>query len=370
MPAPTEPGTDIVVAVTQNPGLVLLDRVKFDAWYEKLSAEAPTDADVTTNKGRDALRSFAAKVRSEKAQIDKARLGLTREWRDLTSQANAAGKEIEERLEGLAIEVRAPLTEWEEAEKARVAECQAAIDGMRAYKVIAEDDSAASVRERGTAVYNMPLDPDRFGAMLGEAEAAKADAIDTLKRALARMVQEEADREELARLRAEKEEADRLNAEADAAAEAERQRVEEARIAEERRVEAEKADAERIERAKAEAAEAAQRAAEQAAQAERERVQSEHYAALTAERERAEKVEREAQDDRDRIEAARVAAETEAKRIAAEDAARAKNRAHRAQFMGEAKLSIMAAGNVDEAAAVAIVKAIVAGSIPHVSLEF
>lgn len=354
-----EASTDIAVIVERDHSVVLFDQEKFDAWYDNLKANAPRDADVSTNRGREALRSYSAGVRKQKAAIDRDRLRLTSEWRAMTAKVNDAGKQIEGRLDALADEIRKPLTEWEEAEKARVAECRAVIDGIRAAKVIAEEDTAASVRERGTTVYQTAIDPDRFGDMAGEAEAAKADAIDALKRALARLTQEEADRAELEKLRAERAEAERVAAERAAAAEAERQRVAAEREAEDRRASAEKVEAERIARVEQEAADRAKREAEEAAAAERARIQREHDEALAAERARAEEAERK--------EAERVAEE---KRIADEEAKRARNRAHRSQVMGEAKLSIMAAGSVDEDAAVAIVKAIVAGSIPHVSLAF
>jgi hypothetical protein len=362
-------GTDIVVAVAQNPGIVLLDSQKFDAFYEKLKAKAPTDADVTTRKGRETLRSFAAEVRSEKAAIDKARLRLTKEWRDMTSQANAAGKVIEERLEGLAVEVRAPLTAWEEAEKARVAACQAVIDTMRQAAIVTPEDTAASVRERGKTVWETAIDADRFGDLLDEAETAKAQTVATLKAALARLTQEEADRAELERLRAEaaaRAEAERIAEEKARAEQAERDRLAEI---ERQRVAAEAAEAERLEQARRDAAEAAQREAERLAQEERGRVQREHEAALAAERQRAEEAERAAQAERERIAAEEAARAAEAKRLADEQAAREANQKHRTAVKRAAKEAIMTCG-VSEECAQKIVLAIIAGEVPAVTLKF
>lgn len=357
------PSTEI--AVTGNPGIVLMDREKFDAFYEGLKAKAPVGVDVSTKKGRDVLRSFAAEVRTQKAAIDKARLGLTKQWRDMTAQANAAGKEIEERLEGLAIEVRKPLTEWEEAEKAREAECRAVIDGFRAAKVITEDDTAATVRQRGSEVFTTGLDPARFGEMLAEAQFVKDDAVDTLKRALARLTQEEADRAELARLRAEREEADRLAAERAATEEAERQRAELERIAEERRKAAEEAEAQRIRDAEERAAQAARdEEARKAREAEEER-ERQHAAELAEQQRRAEEAERAAQAERDR----RANEEAEAARQAEEARKREENRAHRQRVQKAAKEAIMTCG-ADEDTAKKVVLAIVAGDIPNVTLRF
>lgn len=371
-----EEQTSIVAAVTQNPGIVLLDREKFDAWYEKLRAKAPTDADVSTKKGRDQLRSFAAEVRSEKAAIDKARLRLTKEWRDMVSQANAAGKEIEERLETLAVEVRKPLTEWEEAEKARVESCRATIQGFKDAAVVTLDDTAASVRARGSTVFKTAIDPAQFADLAEEARAAKDQAVSTLQAALARLTKEEEERAELERLRAaEAERAAKEQAEREAREreEAERRAAEEA---ERRRKEAEEAETRRIKEAEERAAEAAREAEARRLREEQEARERELQAQIDEERRQREEAERRAQEERDRIAREEAARQAEADRIAAEQARQAEedrkreaNRAHRTRVMGAAKIAIMACG-VEEKAAVAVVKAIVAGDVPNVSLSF
>jgi hypothetical protein len=381
-------GNDIVVAVTQNPGLVLLDTEKFDAFYTRMKAE--TDKlvpDTSTAKGRDEIRSMAAKVARSKAAIDKARLGLTAEWRENVKKANAAGSVIEERLAALAAEVRQPLTEWEAAEKARIDDCRSIIDALKASGVITLDDTAATVRQRGMDAWNTAIDPERFGDLASEAEATKASTVETLKAALVRLTREEAERAELEQLRAEaaaRAEADRIAAEQAEAQRQEAARVEAERVAaeraaqeaaerakaeEDRRVAAEKAEAERIERAKVEAEERARRAAEEAAAAERARIEQAHAEQLAAERHRAEEAERAAQVERDRIareEAARVA---EAKRIADEQAKREADQAHRTAVKSRAKAAIMSCG-ADEETAKKIVLAIQAGEVPHIRLEF
>lgn len=358
--------TDIVIA-NDSAQVVLFERDKFDAFYAKLKADVDAvPVDLKTDKGRKAIASAAARVRTEKASIDRDRKRLTQEWRDMTAQVNGAWKVIEAQLDELAVEARKPLTEWEEAEKERIDGCRADIDSFKAAGVVTMDDTAASVRSRGEEVWQQEIKPSRFGELLDEALAAKDTAIVSLKAALARLTQEEADKAELEKLRAEAAERDRIEAERLAAEEVARRAAEdkqrqqdEAREREEARIAAEKADAERIERAQQEAAEAARREAEQAKQAE-----------IDAANERARKAEEDAQAERDRAAQAEAERERIAKEEAAEQAKRDKNRAHRVQIMGEAKIAIMAAGSVDEAAAVAIVKAIVAGSIPHVTLRF
>lgn len=365
-------GTDIVAAVTAKPAIVLLDTEKFDVFYEALKAKAPTDADVATKKGRDALRSFAAEVRSEKASINKDRLRLTKEWRDLTSQVNEAGKQIDERLEALAVETRAPLTEWEEAEKARVDWCKQVISDLKAGAVVSIDDTTETVRARGKAAWEVLIKPETFGEMLDEAVAAKDATVATLKTALARLEKEEADRAELEKLRAAEIERLRVEEEKAAAAEIERRMAEGARLEEERKAAAEQAEKDRIAAAEKAAEERVRREAEEAAQAERDRVRREHEEALAAERAKVAEAERlrEAEAARvaeqERQRAAKEAADrADAQRIAEQARKDEANKVLQRRLKTEAKEAIMSCG-VSEDAAQKVVLAIRAGEIPHI----
>lgn len=366
---PADQPTDIVAAVAKKPGIVLLDRAKFSAWYDKLKADAPTDVDISTAKGRDILRSYAADIRREKAAIDKERLRLTADWRDMVKQANDAGNEIRDQLDALAEEVRRPLTEWEEAEKAREAEVERIIGLFRSARFVAMGEAADTIRERGTAVHETPIDPAVFQDRADEAEREKKDTVEHLFAALKAAEKAEADRAELERLQQEaaaREEAERQKREAD---EAEARRVEAERVAEEQRAAAEKAEQERVADAAREAEERARREAEEAAEAERQRVQREHDEALAAERRRAEEAERQAQVERDRA----AAEEAERARVAqAEADAKAKreaDQAHRTAVKTKAKEALMTCG-ADEETAKKIVVAIIAGEIPAVRMEF
>lgn len=362
--------TDITVLVEETPQIVLLDSDKFDQFYERVRAEtAGIVVDLSTKKGRDEIRSMAAKVTRSKTMIDKAGLALTKQWRDQTNQVNAARKDIEARLEALADEVRRPLTEWEDAEKARVDECNAIINELALAGTVTLDDTAETVRARGKQVWETVIDAERFGELAAQAERAKQHSVDLLKSALARLIREEEERAELERLRAAenerqaREQAEREEREARARAEAEALEVKERRDA------AEKAEAERIERAAREAEERAKREAEEAAQAERDRIQREHEEALAAERRRAEEAERTAQAERDRAAKEEADRKAEAEREAAAQAKRDADLKHRSAVKTAAKQAIMSCG-ADEETAKKIVLAIIAGEVPAVTLRF
>lgn len=414
------PGTAIVAADAST-AVVLFDNEKFDAFMSKLKADvAAVPVDLATKKGRDAIASVAAKVRSEKASIDKDRLRLTAEWRNMTAQVNGAWNNIKEQMDALAIEARKPLTEWEAAEKERNERADAIINQLARDGMVSLDDTADDVRTRGMAVYETVLDPALFGDKLDTAQQAKDHAVSTLKAALARLTREEFERAELQRLRDEaaaRAEADRIAAE-----QAEAERVEAARIeaervaaeqakaeAEQRRIAAEEAEAARIEQARADAAAAVQREAEEKAAAiERKRSYARQIIAHIQQvglgmidgkgypygillRELTDKIvidddlgdmqdevrairdatlanvqsameraqERAAQQEREEQE--RIALEEQAKRDA--------DQKHRTAVMRAAKEAIMTCG-ADEETARKIVMLIRAGDVPHVTLRF
>lgn len=361
--------TDLALQVANNPGIVLLDSEKFNVWYEKLRAKAPENVDIATKKGRDQLRSFAAEVRSEKAAINKARLSLTAEWRDMTAQANEQGKIIGEKLESLAVEVRKPLTDWEAAEEARVAECERMIVDMDIASIIAPEDTAATVRDRGMVIWNAKLDADRFGELFDKAKATKDATVATLKAALARLTLEEADRAELAKLRKQQQERETAEAQKLADEQAKREADEAARIAEERRIAAEKTDAERIRQAEEKAAQAARDEAAKKAAAELAEREAKHAAELKAERDKAAEAERAAQAITLAAQQQREYEAAEAKRVADEQAELDRNKAHRTKVKRAAKEAFMTCGASEETAQ-KIVLAILAGEVPRVTLAF
>ncbi|GGO96415.1 hypothetical protein [Stakelama pacifica] len=413
-----ETGTDIATVVAHNPAIVLIDAGKREDLFAHIRREVEAfEPDLTTAKGRDAIKSLAYKITRSKTAIDAAGKKLNEDARAQINAVDASRREAREKLDALAAQVRQPLTDWEEAEKARVDGCREDIEAFKRAGEVSLSDTAEDVRQRGMDLWNQTIDPDRFRDMAEEAQAAKDASVAALKTALARLEREEADRAELARLRAdqEKREAEEA-AKREESERAERKRqyardiiehihqcglgtiggktypyvilireleekietgpraetafgdmadeVEKARTDTLIRLQdACKAQAEREQREQAE--EAARKAREQAQREAEERHQKE----LAAERHRAEEAERAAQEERDR--AAREAAEREAeqKRQAEEQAKREADQAHRTKVKSAAKAAIMSCG-ADEDTARKIVVAIIAGEVPHVRLGF
>lgn len=339
---------EIMVVVRDNPGIVLLDQQRFEEFYERIKAETEKlDVDLTTQKGRDAIASMAFKVAKTKTAIDAAGKVLKEDAQATVTKVDAARKLIRDRLDALKDEVRKPLTEWEEAEAARVQSVETVLATVRAWANVTTEETSADIQSRIGEARSIEFAPDTFRDREGEAALTRDSTILALERALERIKREEDDRAELDRLRAEAQA--RIEAEAEAqakaSAEADAKRAAEAEAAREAEI------AKRAE-------DAARAAAEAKANAERVAVERAHSDALATEKRRADEAEAAARAERARAEAeARATAEREA------------DRAHRGKVMGDAKAAIMAFG-VTEKVAKAIVLAIKADEIPNVSIRF
>lgn len=343
-------GQDMLEFASEKPEIVLLSEELTEKTLARVRevTQFKEQPDMNTAKGRDMRRSAAAKVAKFKSHIDKSRLEITAEKRREIAEINASSKLLIEGLARIQEEVRAPLTEWEEAEKKREELVETTIARIKAAALVTISDTAASVSARGNEIYEIEIDPEVFKKRTDEATEAQAATIKALHEAMNVL----RDREEMAAKLAAMEaaEAERLakEAEAEAARQAKEREDREAREAKERE-----------ERLVQEAAEQAKREAEEAAQRE-----------IDAANRRAEEAEREAAAERQRI----ADKEAEEQRIAdaqaAEQARREKNAAHRRKIMGTVKQSIMEVGGITDEAAMAIVRAMAKGNVPHVTVQF
>ncbi len=330
--------TPVAVYVEANPVSVLLDeglRIRFLAEIEaEIDRHVP---DLTTDKGRKEIGRLARRYASTKTAIDEAGKVLNAEARKQIDAVDVVRRELRAELDKMRDRAREPLTKWEEAEEARLAEVERIMALLRGATVIGHTDAAETIAARIIEVEAVP-DEEVYALM-------KVAALEALRAGHARKLQDEADRAELERLRAEKEA---------------REREDEARAAKERRAAEEAARKEREEQAarEREAAEAARAAAEAEAKAAREEAEQ---AQAEARRLAAEKAAA------DHAEAQRKAEEA---RLAAEEEARQKDRKHRSAVMKAAKEALMVNCSLDEEKARNIVTAINKGLIPNVTVNF
>jgi colicin import membrane protein len=299
------------------------------------------DRDISTEEGREAVKSLAYKVARSKTALDEMGKDLVAGIKKQAATIDAERRIIRDRLDALKNEVRDPLTAWETAEETRISEHERLlVDILQPVNPAAPSTDLAAEIKNTAAL----LDRD-WQEFKPRADEAIHDAIGRLETALDVAIQRERDAAELAELRRLKAERDEQDANA-------------ARL---------KAESERIEKHAAEQAE--RQAREQAEAAERERVRAEQQAERdrqTAERAEAEK-----------IAAAGRAVEMERQRVAAEKARdeaaeqkRQANASHRATVHKEITLALseVLTGNADEAAA--LIEAIATGKIPHIRIEY
>jgi len=331
---------------TETPELVAIETLKAAVVFAEGGAESVVagietavraiDSDISTPKGRGAVKTLARRVSSAKVKLDE----LGKEYvADLKKQAKTVDDErklIRDRLDVLRDEVSKPVDEFEAKQQARIDEHQAELGRIEASVTFEElEPTAAMIEDRLNRVRSMGGNRD-WEEFQKRADAAREKAIETLTMMLHATKRREAERAELEKLRAEqaeREQRDRMEkvrqeaaAKAKQEAEAEQQRIQRekdladvrAKLAEDRQKEAE---------------ERASRAAEEAAAAERQRIADEQAAA-----------------DREREK-------------------REANKRHRGKIHTAIKAALIPLGLSDDLA-VAVVTAIAKGEVPHVHLEY
>ena len=329
-PGPGHNSASFVEMVENDPGVVFRETEVLPSLIKEIRDEIEAaKVDLSTDKGRKAVASRAAKIARRKTAIDAAGKELNEEHRKAINAVDAVRREARSTLDELRDTARAPLDEWEANEEARVDALKARLESLRvAHDTLGDEPASAHIIAVLRRVEETPID-ETWEEFTADAARYKDQAIATLRHMLTIAAKREEEAAELERLRAEQ---------------AKREAEEAARREEEQRKE-------REQRIREEAA----REAEHKAQAEVERVKREAEAA----RQEAERAARKAEEDRIR--------EEERKR--AEDERRERDKALVAKACGAAKVAIMGAGGIDEGQAKAIVNAIRKGEIPGVSLK-
>ncbi|MDE2473365.1 MAG: hypothetical protein KGL35_32820 [Bradyrhizobium sp.] len=289
--------TSLTVVQNMNAALVFVPggAEPLLARLEREAREQAAKLDIATPAGRSAIASLAFKIARSKTALDKAGKDLKAEWKAKSDAVDAERRIIWDRVEALQTEIRAPLTAYEDAEKAAIVAHEAALAEIVAPSEYGHTETAAEIGER---IVRIRAGSNRdWGLFAARAQATTAAEIVRMEALQAAAAKREADAADLARLRAEAVERERQ-----AAIEAQREREKAiARRAEEEATRRAREEADRQAREAAAAAEAALQAArEEAARKEREAAE-----AIEAERRRADREHMEAQAAAERAEAAR-----------------------------------------------------------------
>ncbi len=371
---------ELIVAPPQETALAVYSTEKgLEPWLQQIRVKIDeflaVVPDLKTVKGRKEIASMAYEVARTKTAIENKGKELSAEQKKVPARIDAERKRVWDILESWQKEVRKPLDDWQAAEDARIDRHN---DRLNWLKTLADDLGEL------TSLHIKGLIAEAEGMQLGahweefEAEAAntKDKVLSTLRAALLKREQFEAEQEELARLRREAEERaeqDRIRAAQEAAVEAERQRVAQQQQAE--REAAARREQELLDQAAAQEREAENQRLQlklEAEQTERARIQAEADRVATEQR-----MEQERQDAARRQEEAAEQARQEERRradaaaaeILRQQEARERDQAHKAKVMGEAKTALMSL-NITEELARAIVLKIARREVPNITINF
>jgi len=349
---------------------------------DKAKAHVP---DLTTDKGRKAIKSNAYAVKRSKTFLDGLGKDLVKPLKEQAKHVDAERKRMRDSLDVLNAELIEPLTTWEEEEENRkraIGEKIELIIGLQFFEA-ESTPSADDIRDRLKTLNEVVID-ESYQEMSDVAEVEKAEAIKILELKLEAQVKYEADQAELARLKAEAAERDRLDAERKAKEEEERKakEAEEARIKAEAeaKAKAEQEEKDRLareeqirkdaeEKARKEAQEAAEKAAREAeakAKAIEEKAEADRLQAIKDKEEAERRAKEAAQAERDKI-AREKAAEAAAEKKRFEDEQHVKKiDSHVLEDIIKCTGNSVAAMNIAEQ----VLKALKAGEIRHTEIKY
>ncbi len=322
-----------------------------DPYYQQIRNQVLSEVpDLNTKAGIARVKSLARIVSESKTAIEKPGRNYLKQLKEMPKVIEAELRDWVTKMDALRDEVRQPVTELEEKEKARIA---------------ALDQRLNEIHQIGSVAGLDILPSETITAWIGKLEAISVDATwdeyqdraalakeaakVKLGTALKNRLTWEAQQAEIVRLKAEQEEKDRIQREKE--------------IADRARHEAEQ----KALREKLESEQREQAAKDAAARAEREAVEAKERLA----REQQESAERERQ-------AAERAAEQERQRIAQEEAnlkaeeeRRAADIEHRRTINRAVIAAIMAVDpTITAVQAEAVMKAIVLHKIPNTSIQY
>lgn len=313
--------------------------------------------DMTTKKGRDAIKSMAAKVTRSKTALDEVGKELVADLKELPKKIDATRRHMRDTLDAWRDEIRDPVTKFEAAEEDRIERHTSAIVAIGEKAANLDGVLSGYLRDRLAAI-----DAIEIGTACEEFEDEYRSAVDRARKALLPAIESAEKREaealELAELRRQ------------AAERAEKDRVEQAarEAAEKAKADAERMAAMEVEKVKAqadaarEAAErAAKAAADEAARKDREAKEAADKAAQALED--ANRKAEQAESD------ARAKIEQERKAEAAAAAKREADTKHRAKI-NNAAVAALVTGGLSEDAAKTAVTLIAKQMIPHVSISY
>lgn len=339
---------ELITLATLDPKSIYMTDEGADAIIGTVKATAKAflpAPDVTTNEGRKQIASVAYMVAKTKTGLDDMGKALTEDVKKQVAAIDAKRRLIRDELDALKDDIRAPLTEFEQREKCRIADHEAALSAMSALSgAWASQDE---IKKRINALA-------QIFARDWQEYAAKATAIhdsknSELSKALDDRIKYDDQQAEMVRLRKEEEE----------------------RKAKEREEQIAREAADRAKRQAEAEAEAKLEAERKAALAAQQEIERKHQAELQKQHEEIERARREAEiaaQERKKAEDDKIASKKAAK---ADEEKRRENTEHQA-FVSHQAISDLAENvtGVDMTIAARIVSAIAQNKIRNVTINF
>lgn len=155
-----EPGTALAILPRAQFPVLLAAGEGIDI-LSRLRAELEGfEGDISTEKGRAEIRSKAQKVRAAKADFERLAKRLKEDAIKTQRGINAELRPLEEEMVALINRVRAPLDEYEAAEKARIKANEDAIAALEALTDGLEDLSAEEIKRRRFGIQPFDWSPE------------------------------------------------------------------------------------------------------------------------------------------------------------------------------------------------------------------
>lgn len=313
-----------------------------------------SDSDITTSAGRKHVAGLARKVASTKVAFDKVGAELVVDWKKKAKAVDEQRRHLRNELDSLRDQARAPLTEYENAEKQAVGQAQAVIDEISRLC-----ETVGDIKEMKAALSAaVRIDTSDADKRLN-ASAQKAESIEKIEKAISA---------EAARLEmiAAKEKAEAEAAEA-------RKKLEDELRAKQAEIDKAKAVAE----AKAMAEARAEKAIADAAKAKEEAKAAEEKARIDAEANAIEKARQ--QEEREKLALATAELEKQRKeQLESLERAEAEKKSQQIAFgsdevisrLKESKTDLVSVCGITESEAKRVVIAISTGKIRHIETEY
>jgi colicin import membrane protein len=121
-----------------------LEKMKADIG-RALAEVVPANLDMAKPADRKTLKSIAAKIPKLKTKMDAWGSESVEDLRAQISSVDAARKDLREFLDEKRTEIRKPLTEWEDAEEARLTKIKEELERIRVLGQVAFGASVADI---------------------------------------------------------------------------------------------------------------------------------------------------------------------------------------------------------------------------------